>query len=122
VVSQPWVSSRGEAGQCGGNQRVRGNNFDPEALLDISRWAVMLQVTPGTLLRAPRKEKLWNGNRETFRYLFTLTDEHILRWAWKTHAKNRKAYRAAFLESKWSHIKFIHLKTKAEINSFQTST
>jgi adenylate kinase family enzyme len=93
---------------------------DTVIFLDLPRWAVMAQIIPRTLRRAARKEELWNGNRETFKYLLTRTDENVLWWAWKTHAKNRERYEAASSNPKWSHIEFIHLKTRAEIASFQT--
>jgi len=95
---------------------------DTVIFLDLPRWAVMLQLIPRTLGRATRKEELWNGNRENFKYLLTRTDENILWWAWKTHARNREKYRAAFSDPKWSHIEFIRLTTKAQISGFQPQT
>jgi len=93
---------------------------DTVIFLDLARWAVMAQIIPRTLRRAARKEELWNGNRETFKYLLTRTDENVLWWAWKTHAKNRERYKAAFSDPKWSHIEFVRLNTRARIKSFQT--
>lgn len=93
---------------------------DTVIFLDFHRLAVIAQIIPRTLRRAARKEELWNGNKETFKYLLTRTDENILWWAWKTHAKNRERYKAALSDPKWSHIEFVHLKTRARIKSFQT--
>ncbi len=95
---------------------------DTVIFLDLPRWVVMAQIIPRTLLRAARKEELWNGNRETYKYLFNRTDENIIWWSWKTHSKNRENYQEAFSDPKWSHIAFIRLTTRSEINSFQTST
>lgn len=54
--------------------------------LDYPRTLVMRRVVARTLRRRLRREELWNGNREgPLRGVFT-DPEHIIRWAWNTHA------------------------------------
>jgi len=61
--------------------------------LDYPRSLVMRRVIMRTLRRRFRREELWNGNREgPLRGVFT-DPEHIIRWAWSTHAS-----RAALVE------------------------
>jgi len=53
--------------------------------LDLPRATVMRQVTRRTLRRRLRREQLWNGNIEPSLWTFFTDDEHIVRWAWRTH-------------------------------------
>ena len=54
--------------------------------LDLPRPVVMSRVIRRTVGRRLRREVLWNGNQEPpFRTLLTDRD-HIVRWAWRTHA------------------------------------
>ena len=55
--------------------------------LDLPRARVLRQVTARTVRRRLRRSELWNGNHE--RPLWTvLTDpDHIVRWAWSSHAR-----------------------------------
>ncbi|MDX3236008.1 adenylate kinase [Streptomyces sp. ME03-5709C] len=61
--------------------------------LDLPRRRVMRQVIRRTLLRRVRRQVLWNGNIEPpFRTILT-DPEHIVRWAWNTHAETAKRVR-----------------------------
>lgn len=54
--------------------------------LDMPRCVTVWRVVRRTVRRRVRREFLWNGNREPeLRTLFTDRD-HIVRWAWRTHA------------------------------------
>lgn len=55
--------------------------------LDLSRRQVMQQVVRRTLRRRLHREVLWNGNIEPPLLTIFTDPEHILRWAWSTHAK-----------------------------------
>jgi adenylate kinase family enzyme len=55
--------------------------------LDLSRRRVMWQVTRRTVRRRLRRQTLWNGNVEPPLRTFFTDDEHIVRWAWRTHPK-----------------------------------
>lgn len=56
--------------------------------LDLGRPAVMRQVIGRTVRRRRHRQLLWNGNVEPpLRTIFTEPD-HIIRWAWRTHAEN----------------------------------
>ncbi len=62
--------------------------------LDLSRLMVLRQVTARTLRRRLRREVLWNGNTEQPLRTFLTDRDHIVRWAWKTHAENADRVRA----------------------------
>ncbi|MCE3553331.1 AAA family ATPase [Pseudonocardia sp. RS11V-5] len=55
--------------------------------LDLPRAAVMRQVVPRTVVRRLRRQELWNGNVEPPFRTFLTDPDHIVRWAWRTHAE-----------------------------------
>jgi adenylate kinase family enzyme len=55
--------------------------------LDHSRAHVMRQVVRRTLHRRLRSVEMWNGNLEPPLWTIFTRRDHIVRWAWRTHAK-----------------------------------
>lgn len=55
--------------------------------LDLSRPQVLRQVVPRTLRRRLRRVELWNGNVEPPLWTVLTDRDHILRWAWRSHAQ-----------------------------------
>src|SRR5262245_34358281 len=64
---------------------------DPGVWFDLPRATGMRQLIPRTFGRMISRRELWNGNRESLRFLFD-RDEAILRWAWTQHHKYAKRY------------------------------
>ena len=63
--------------------------------LDLSRRVVMARVLRRTLGRLVLRRRLWNGNRERLRTLFSSDPElNIILWAWTWHGPNRRRYLA----------------------------
>ncbi|MCB0879973.1 MAG: toxin [Thermoleophilia bacterium] len=58
--------------------------------IDLSRSLVMTRVLRRTIVRLATRRELWNGNRESLSTLWSR--DGIVRWAWRTHAKNRSRY------------------------------
>ena len=59
-------------------------------LLDLPRWRVMARLGRRTLHRVLWREELWNGNKESWRNVFSRDPErNILLWSWQTHARRR---------------------------------
>lgn len=54
--------------------------------LDLPRAVVLGRVVRRTLRRRLRREVLWNGNVEPPLRTFLTSRDHIVRWAWRTHA------------------------------------
>ncbi len=54
--------------------------------LDLPRAVVIARVVQRTVRRRLRREVLWNGNREAPLRTVLHDREHIVRWAWTTHA------------------------------------
>ncbi len=89
VASERWVTEW----QYDAARPILTERADLAVWLDLPRATVMRQVVKRTLRRRIRREELWNGNREgPLSGIFT-DSEHIIRWAWSTHAS-----RAALVE------------------------
>lgn len=55
-------------------------------VIDLPRWRVMVQLVRRTVTRSLVRAELWNGNRESFRNLFSLDDDrNVVLWSWRTH-------------------------------------
>jgi adenylate kinase family enzyme len=54
--------------------------------LDLPRALVVAQVTRRTLARRIHRSELWNGNLEPPLHRFITDRDHVIRWAWRTHA------------------------------------
>lgn len=61
--------------------------------LDLPRWRVMCQLGARTLSRRLRRTELWNGNLEPPLWTLAIEQDHILRWAWRTHTPTRDRVR-----------------------------
>lgn len=84
--------------------------------LDLPRIVVMRQLVRRTLVRRLRRQPLWNGNVEpALRTVFTDPD-HILRWAWTTHAST--ARRVGELVARRPDLPVVRLRTRAEITQW----
>lgn len=83
---------------------------DTVVWLDLPRRIVMLQVTRRTAERIVGRKKLWNGNREPLRNLWSWDpNTSIIRWAWTQHAKYQERYRVAMGSPALDHITFVRL-------------
>jgi adenylate kinase family enzyme len=56
--------------------------------LDLPRYLVMWRVISRTLARSILRAELWNGNREPPLRTILTNEDHIIRWAWRTHRKS----------------------------------
>jgi len=86
---------------------------DTVVWVDPPRYRVMRQLTWRTLRRMATRAELWNGNRESWRFLFR-RDESIIAWAWTSHRKYRERYARAQADQAHSHLTFIRLRTPGE--------
>ena len=63
--------------------------------LDLPRRVVMTRVARRTVNRRLRRTQLWNGNVEPPFRTFLTDPDHIVRWAWRTHASTHERVLAA---------------------------
>ena len=91
--------------------------------IDLPRSVVMAQVLWRTLNRWVLRKKLWNGNRERLRDVFSRDPmRSIVRWTWTSHAVNRDRYGAALEDGQWQRLEFIRLGSRTEMRRFAEST
>ncbi len=87
--------------------------------LDLPFHIVLYRIIRRSLLRGIKNEELWHGNKETlWKHLFT-RDSMIL-WTIKRFSMNRKRYKELFEKPEYSHIKFVRLNSKKEVEDFVT--
>lgn len=56
--------------------------------LDLPRRVVMTRIARRTLGRRLRRTELWNANQEPPLHTIFFQPDHIIRWAWRTHAEH----------------------------------
>jgi adenylate kinase family enzyme len=67
------------------------SHADTVVWLDPPRWRVMGQLIWRSVKRAAFGTRLWNGNRERWRNLFTTNPEQsVVAWAWHQHPVYRR--------------------------------
>lgn len=84
--------------------------------LDLPRSTVMRQVTVRTLRRRMRREVLWNGNIEPPLWTVFTGRDHIIRWAWRTHADG--ARKIAEVRERWEDLVIVRLQSRAEVEDW----
>jgi adenylate kinase family enzyme len=80
--------------QYGQVRALLAERADLMVWLDLGRVTVMRQVVRRTLWRRLRRTELWNGNVEPPLRRFLTDPEHIVRWAWATHARTAERIRS----------------------------
>ncbi len=95
---------------------------DTVVWLRLPRRTVMGQIVPRTLRRVLTRQRLWNGNRESFTNLYRWNPEqNIILWAWISHAKYEARYGAAVAYPRFAHLRFVVLRSHAEAEAWLSS-
>ena len=81
--------------------------------LDLPRSLVVRQVVRRTVLRRLRRQELWNGNREAPLRTFLTDPEHVVRWAWATHA--RTGPRVEALAARRPDLPVVRLRSRRDV-------
>jgi adenylate kinase family enzyme len=106
--------------QYGSVRDLLADRADLMIWLDLPRSVVMRQVIRRTLRRRLRREPLWNGNLEPpLRTLFT-DPEHIIRWAWSSHA--RTGPRVTAVRERRPELPIVRLPDRAAVTRWSNST
>jgi adenylate kinase family enzyme len=92
---------------------------DTVVWLDLPRPAVMRRVIGRTVQRAVRRQELWNGNREPWSNFWSLDPQRsVVAWAWTQHRSYRARYEAAMADPAWAHLRFVRLRSAADVRRF----
>jgi adenylate kinase family enzyme len=116
VASGPgWVID----GSYGKVRDIVWARADTVVWLDLPRRTVMRRLVWRTLRRVVGRVELWNGNREHWRYFFTLDEEKsVIAWAWKTHGSRRERYAAQLADPASGHLRVIRLRNPRAVRRF----
>lgn len=127
-VAQATELAAGERWVIDGNYRlavVEGpiwQRADTVVWLRLPRRTVMRQIVRRTLRRVLTRERLWNGNRESFRNLWHWNPEkNVILWAWTQHAKYEARYSTAQRDERFAHLRFIELRSRREAHAWLSS-
>ena len=75
----------------------------------------MRRIIWRTIRRAAARTELWNGNRERWRNLFSWDEqESVISWAWHHYPIYRQRYDAAARDSRYTHLTFSRITTRAD--------
>lgn len=85
---------------------------DTLIFLDYSLPVILWRVISRTLRRAATGAELWNGNRETWRKVFSR--DSIILWSLTTYRRRRSQYRALLNNPEVAHISVIHVRSPRE--------
>jgi adenylate kinase family enzyme len=111
LVAQPtWVTEW----QYDSVRALLAERADLVVWLDLSRWRVMEQVVRRTLRRRLGRQVLWNGNVEPPLRTILTDPEHIVRWAWSTHA--RYAGRVRALREQRPELAVVRLTSRSAVD------
>jgi adenylate kinase family enzyme len=92
-------------------------NADTLIWLDYPRSIVLWRVFKRSVLRVLTREKLWAGNRESFRKTF-LSRNSIIVWSWQTYSLRKKQYSELTTSNESSHLRILKFNHPNELDSF----
>jgi len=111
IDSEGWVVD----GNYAGVRDLVWSRADTVVWLDPPRALVVWQVLTRTLRRIATRQELWNGNRERWRYLFTLDPQvSAVLWAWMRHEMYRERYERAMADPAWAHLRFVRVRSRRD--------
>jgi adenylate kinase family enzyme len=89
---------------------------DTVVWLDLPRHLVMRQVIARTVKRVMLRKTLWNGNRERWRNLFSLSPRSsIIAWSWSRYPLYRARYLSEMHDPAHVGIRYIRLTSREKI-------
>ncbi|MES2474305.1 MAG: adenylate kinase [Verrucomicrobiota bacterium] len=98
---------------------IKWENIDTVIWLDPSFGTTLFRSVKRAFRRSFTREELWEGtgNRESFRKSFFSKDSIIL-WAVTNFRSIRRNYARLSADEAYSHIRFVRLRTRSEIETF----
>ena len=112
VIEDDWVLD----GNYSRTEDIKWQRVQMVVFLDLPFHLVLYRIISRSLIRSYKGQKLWAGNEESIRRLFT--QDSIIWWVMKTFHKRRKRYTSLFDKMKNSKIQFIRLRSKKEVECF----
>jgi adenylate kinase family enzyme len=117
--------ARGDRWVIDGNYASQGVNelvwdrADTVVWLDLPRSVTVRRVAWRSLSRTTRRQELWNGNTESWRYLMRWDPEvNAVRSSWTRHGPTRATYERQVADPRWSHLAVHRLRTPSDVAVF----
>lgn len=92
------------------------NRANTVVWLDYPFSIIMGRLAKRTLRRILTREKLWNGNREHFRNVFS--KDSVFLWAFKTYRRRRRQYPELLRRPENAHLSLVRLRSPKESSEF----
>ncbi|MEP1124382.1 MAG: hypothetical protein ABJH68_10880 [Ilumatobacter sp.] len=90
--------------------------------LDLPRRVVVSRLVRRSLRRVVTRERVWGGNRETLRNLFSRDPRrNVVLWSWQHHDDYRTVYETYADGDFWAAAQVHRLRSSAEVDAFVDS-
>jgi adenylate kinase family enzyme len=109
VAADAWVIDGAYMGKLG---HLVVGSADTVVWLDQPVWIWLPRLLRRTVVRAARRQELWNGNRESFRMSF-LSRESVIYFALKNNWRRRREY-----VTRLAPYNVVRLQTQQEVDRF----
>jgi len=115
VTADSWVVD----GNYGIVRDIVWGAADTIVWIDLPRRVVMTRLVRRTIGRVVFRKELWNGNRESFRDVFSLDpDRSVVVWAWTHFDERRATYGEAMVDERAAHVDWVVLRSRREVRRF----
>lgn len=92
---------------------------DTVVWIDLPRFVTIPRLWVRSLRRALTRERVWGGNRERLRDLFSRQPErNVVLWSWQHHDQYAQLYQHYAAGDFWSHATVHRLMTRREVDAF----
>lgn len=90
--------------------------------LDLPRHIVAWRLLERSVRRAVTRRRVWGGNRERLRDLFSRDPQrNVVLWSWRHHDDYRDIYETYADGDFWGHADVHRLRTSADVDAFLTA-
>jgi len=101
------------------SQPVFWDRLETVVWLDLPLSQILRRTVTRSWRRWRTKELLWGTNTESFvKHLRVWSQDSLIWWAITQHRKKRRNLLAWQVDPRWSHIRFIRLRSSAEVEAF----
>lgn len=109
-----WVTDGGYASHVWDVTWVRA---DTVLWLDYPLPLILARLFRRSARRVVTRERLWNGNQESFRSQF-LSRDSLFSWAVQTHGKYRRTYPEHFAREELRHLRVVRMRSPGGVESW----
>jgi adenylate kinase family enzyme len=113
VARDAWVLD----GNYSAVRQLVWDRADTVIWLDYRLVTIFRQLLGRTFGRVFRHEVLWSGNQESF-WRTLLSWDSILLWALRTYHRRRRTYSVLMGDPRFSHIRFVRLRSPHEMEAW----